>query len=570
MSEQKELHALFSKKPAGELRKAVFAVEATFPEAIKQSWPNLTIGILIAISLSAFAHVSSFLTAYIAPTSSWASAAITIAKGAAFVLEHLSVGFWVSSIAVLFYEWGSQAKSLFVLSQELGRLLQKEGEIAIRGGMTKILPLRPDLLRAHEKFVKALIDLDSAENWARDADVAFLTLFVEHAATYGGQLRTLRDHLIHDADDAGRPFHLDFTKLDYADKILTQWMDLLGEGKSDGYDTMSNPRTWSALKSGGFKEAGRKAVSRGAKMRRIFIMGREDDIHSVEDVRNLISHYQFAVCAKDQGKGSYRIQIATPEIFTPLAIPLENQHYGIFKKTVGDTTSSVAFKVKGTDVANFELVAVPPDGDLARDFNEIWDSLESSDEGPVVPETRNAIHEGASRFLDAVLSREARHLKKQQRRDDEAADKTDSHVEIVSTLESWKKRHDLPLFRKEIEPFAVRHLLVLSQGENEGAVVEEFRKEYAGATAGRGTREVKACHEDTFNERSRRWLASPRCQFVGPKGEPVHHCVFTLECEDDLSNFFLLSEDSMTKSMDYTKSFNRVWLLDSNTKIDIS
>jgi len=528
-------------------------------EALKQAWPYILVGMSIGVVCSVLAHVlnGALEAIKVKPgLTSLKAASAGVIFGLQFLLHHLSVGFFVSSIAVFFYEWGSHAKSALRLSQELGHLLQKQGEASVESGMRGMFkePKDKELLKHHREFIGALRKLDQKKNRGREADVAFLTLFVEHAAKFGGQLLTLRRHLwgAEPGDELGRQFHLDFTKFDYADKILLNWMNLLGKG--DSYVTMSNPRTWSALKSGHFKEAGVRAVARGAKMRRIFIMGRSDDQHSTEDLRNLIGHYQFAVSSEKQGDGSYEIQIAAPTVFEPLGVKPEDQHYGIFTAHFAPDPEkermAVAFKVVGAEVENFELVAVGRGGKLERNFEDIWASLQSSTDGPLVGKGGRASHEGAGRFLNAVMTREVGFLKSSEVR-----------LEIVSNSDSWTVQHDLPDFWKAIEAVPVRHLFVPE--DDDAATLTASRNMAADVRAAHGSNwEIKVC-VDKLNPRQRKWLA-PRWQFIDADGRPLHGCVFTLNCEDDYSDFFLVKEDSPTQATDYTMNFKLVWDLEKN------
>ena len=424
----------------------------------------------------------------------------------AFLSEHLSVGFFVSSIAVFFYEWGAHAKDALDLSHQLGDLLDARGVRAIEDGMTELFERNEPLLGAHRRFIKELHSLDTDQNWARDADAAFLTLFVKQAADHAERLRSLREHLQLNPYDADQEFHLDFVQTsEFADKILTEQMSLLRTG--DSYDTLSNPRTWSALKTG-FYKACAEAVKQGAQMRRIFIMGREDDFHQKEDVRNLVDHYRLAASASiPNAKGGwYKIQIATPAVFLPFHVQAGDQHYGIFRHK----RDAVAFKVVGNDVSNFVLVAAPPLGELARNFDQIWKHLEWV--GPIVADDKKLAQKGLSRFIDAIFSREVGHLAR------------DGRFEIVSTLASSKTRCDLPLLTAALKEkgIEVREFFVLSTNEQ---VADAPAATLAQGEA--GTWIVKTCRADYAREQFPNWKF-PHCRFING-AIPAHPYVFSIE-----------------------------------------
>ena len=469
-------------------------------------------------------------------------------------LEHLSNGLFVSSIAVLFYEWGSHAKHALDLSTRLGELLRAKGQKAIADGMETMFVDWPELRERHGHFIEALRELNENKNRGREADMKFLTLFVEHGAKYGGQLRRVRQHLAAPDDDDERPFHLDFTKLDYADNILTHWMGFLGPG--DSYVTLSNPRTWSALKRRKFQNAGGDAVTRGAHIQRIFVMDRKDDEHSPADIHNLIAHYQFAASRQQQERGRYEIQIATREVYAPRDIKPENQHYGVFTARFGFQESgkdvkpmSVAFKVMDGKVENFELVVVGPEGELVRNFKEIWESLQLSGDGPLINADGKPTATGPSRFLDAVMSREVNHLTRPGR---------PYVVEIVSTPASWSEplRHSTPSLDKAIAGFEVRHLFVLDRSEQ--------RRELADHLSVRATDppwRVATVVASEVAERTRHWLV-PHWRIMEGEGKDrrsLHDCIFTLSCKPDLSNFFVNPMDSPVRAADYSRNFDEVW-----------
>jgi hypothetical protein len=157
MEQRQRGHAghLVAELPDVGLREAINAASRTFNDALKRSSVYMGTGIVIAmIFMAGNALVDSF--AHTIPRDSVLSGAvrsslITLAK----LLDHLSVGFFVSSIAVVFYEWGSHAKHALDLSLQLGQLLRAEGEDRIRLGMQATFAGRDALQAQHEKFIAA-------------------------------------------------------------------------------------------------------------------------------------------------------------------------------------------------------------------------------------------------------------------------------------------------------------------------------------------------------------------------------------------------------------------------------
>lgn len=510
-------------------------------EALQQTWSYMLFGVVVGGIL---AYASSRLTG-----------STGVKHFFEELFEHLSNGLFVSAIAVLFYEWGSHAKHALHLSNQLGELLRSKSELAIAEGMRGLFPDWQGLCDTHGKFIESLKVLNDHKNRGRDADMQFLALFVEHGEMYAEQLLTVRKHLGAPHDEDERPFHLDFTKLDYADNILTHWMGLLGHG--DTYVTLSNPRTWSALKRGKFRDSGGPAVRRGVHIRRIFVMDHENDVYSPNDIHNLIGHYQFAADRKKQAPGTYEIQIATKTVYEPRNIKPENQHYGVFTARFGfregdesDKPASVAFKVMDGNVENFELVVVKPNGDLVRNFDEIWESLQLSKEGPLIDAKGRPTVQGPGRFLDAVLTREVKKLTERG---------GTFCVEIVSTPESWASKelhHDTPALDKAIANYEVRHLFVLDK--------EKQRTDLASsvpARTGAAAWSARTVIASNCDDPVRHWLV-PQWRIVEVRDgvrKSLHDCVFKLTCKSDLSDFFLTKADSPVTAADYAWNFSEVW-----------
>jgi hypothetical protein len=129
-------------------------------------------------------------------------------------------------------------------------------------------------------------------------------------------------------------------------------------------------------------------------------------------------------------------------------------------------------------------------------------------------------------------------------------------MEIISTRASWK-HYDLPKFSKATADFEVCHLFVLERGDTDSQIAE-LTKSQRESRANRKAKWNVGLYTEKADDRRRQWL-KPRWQFLDAAGKPLHHSVFNLHCANDLSDFFLMPEDSPTKAVDYAKSFTELW-----------
>ncbi len=459
--------------------------------------------------------------------------------------EHLSDGVIVSAFAVFFWEWGSQAKQMVIVGTKIDQLANLAGVAAIEEGMkTTFQSVETSLLDVHKDLVSQMVKLADLRNWARRADIEFLVAFLNQARGYAKTLAEFRYQLIQNPkSDHLAPIAFE-NSFDLADQILTEQMNILKTG--DTYVTLSNPRTFSKLKRT-FLDAGEKAVMRGAQIRRVFILSPAGDLWTNSDIRNLLKHYTFAAqhASENGNHGWYKIQFAKPEVLDYLKVGVNDRHYGIF--THDD--HGVGFKVKGDEVSEFFLTNEPPEGNLAKDFNAIWSHLARGG-------ARVSMEGGAesSRFLDAVLEREARYV----------SGMNTPRLQLVSTIQSWSTRRSLPEFWKRLRETSpttegivqLRHLFVL----NPDQTPENARDAIAAtnvndnARPGNGPWEVRWCRVSKDTETL---LGEYRCQFLSAE-EPVHaNYVLSLKCDNQLSDCVIPLE--LHEPDEYAKKFAECW-----------
>jgi hypothetical protein len=525
-------------------------VSNRFPEAWRRSMWYMAIGIAIGTVFTVGATVLDHQP----KGDDWLS---SLTVGLVFFLHHVGLGLFVSSTAVLFYEWGAHAKDALDLSTQLGSLLEREKLEAISHGMDETFESRTELRRVHKQFIEKLHWLDDEKgNWARDADVAFLTLFVEQAADYAVRLAKLRHDLNEQNRDAEQG--IDFTRTtEFAPRILIEQMKLLKE--RDGYDTFSNPKTWSALrtpirepKAYGFFEAGGDAVKNGVKIRRVFIMnGGGVDHYTTNDVKNLYQHYAMADSPNSENDkgGSYRIHFTTSEVFQGLGIPETERHYGIFRH---HDKGAVAFKVVGDDVATFRLVAAPFGSALDVNFEKVWSRLEGRSQ---------TAREFADGFIDLVLWREL------------CLRASDVSLQLVSRFTTWRAlwgdTRNLPKLRAALPDIPIRHLFVLDENETHEEVVAALRGAEGVAAPGTKNWQIRTCTRADVRRRNPKW-SFPHCRFVHSDNTAVHPYVFSFECREEtcrgdncscvtLARFLVEKTDV---AMDYGEPFNHWWKAD--------
>lgn len=190
----------------------------------------------------------------------WAWKIIIAAR---YILEHLGIGFIVSTVAVYFYEWGSHARRLTDISVELLRELKIQRKIGERQEHLRIA-LKGDrsALDAINGLIKSLVELGDPSY--KDIVLRLLNGVRKNAAA----LSSL-DH-VNNSRFIGPP-----AAATIVDSILSAHMNALNAG--DTYQVVSDLASWQEGRLPRFREATRIAVTeRGASVQRVFNILNED------------------------------------------------------------------------------------------------------------------------------------------------------------------------------------------------------------------------------------------------------------------------------------------------------
>jgi hypothetical protein len=439
-------------------------------------------------------------------------------------IDHLAAGFFVSAVAVFFYEWGAHVKHAIGLSDRLVSFLSDSEKYA-KYGLREVLGAGNDTLIKHQQqFIAAVADLHRKNEWYSAGYVTFLARFIRVASENAESLHLLSSDMLRNPHHV-RPYILSIPGPEiYADDMLTEQMNALVE--DDHYDTFSNPETW-LVPLVRFKEAGDAAVERGVHIRRMLILG---DTYSESDSAILTGHFRSALTTA--GKGSYSIQIIDTTYLRDVLRMSSRPHYGIFRHG----PSALLFEVEGPPtLTKFRLVG----GSLAADarsedlsekanlFERAWKITEQ--DRPLT----------AAGFVDLILEREVRHIVPGGRYDAVSTIAANANLEQRRLAES--------LSAAIASGVAVRRIVAMQPGDKrDHPLIRRYVDEAQAFPPGGYI--VKVCQAEVFAG-----LETPFVTIHRTAGRP-HRDVFAESCSDDLSDF-LIEE----RSSQYAQRFDLAW-----------
>lgn len=277
-----------------------------------------------------------------------------------FLLEHLGIGFFVSSVAVYFYEWGAHVKKLTDLMvyykeeiEKQGILTERKGRDALSGCLEIMLSKGGTEKQKHLiiDMIEKIGDLSKVSGSAgeRYASVVY-SMLEELNHNTNSLLKLTRTD---DADDV-YTFQISAAhKL--ADAVLAAQMTSLG--KEGSYTVVSDLTSWRKDQLLSFRKETRKAVLGGASVRRIFNLFLEGAINlSEEDVRNIINaHMRYSVEWSAEGSGRYDIALFGVDELKRLSVGdrfhAEREHFGVFARG-GEVAQ---FEVREPDLSYIEI-----------------------------------------------------------------------------------------------------------------------------------------------------------------------------------------------------------------------
>jgi hypothetical protein len=297
--------------------------------------------------------------------------------------QHISEGFFVASVAVLLYEWGAHFKELMTQSNQLSetirlhvrKIMDASARDAVKHGVQELLDMRSEALATEcDRLLASVVSLYERGGWCRHAYLSFINIMLNSLRHNAENLVKLSNELALDQEPESDfklrlpdPGHL-------ADVVLSKVIDALDDAGQ--YLAVSDIDSW--LKIPEYVKRQKKAVARGVRIRRIFVVPDPPPWHAT---KILLDHYGYTRSWLTNGgsghrHGAYEIRIMRLEHFmkSPLSAM---RHFGVFKPSrVGD--AAVMFEVTSTDLSSFRLRGI--EASFLPDFESLW--LEEADRTP--------------------------------------------------------------------------------------------------------------------------------------------------------------------------------------------
>jgi hypothetical protein len=363
------------KEASGELR-------PTF----RTAWPYVLLGVFVGgvLLLLQFVFVN---VKWLPEASIWAR-----------MLEHLGVGFLVSSIAVFGYEWsGHIHKTLNAgdnlikagerLDLELARihLIREERDrSAVERGFR-------DFLGVGDQTVDEVVDhfmsiVDSVHKLVEQNNpkfVKFISVMLDELIV--GNANTLVE--IGQGDRRGElPFQLDSAAC--AVRLLTAQMDSMDRG--DEYLVVSDVVSWEDNRLDEFQDATRRAIARGVTVRRVFNLLRDERKMAWERVEKILKQHcnDAKGMRRENGDPGYEVRyVLNPSGLSERGaseLDLANQHFGLFVQ--GDRKSIIRIKVNKDDLSDLSFWRnhEVPEREDRRRFQRIWEMAELLNDEAVI------------------------------------------------------------------------------------------------------------------------------------------------------------------------------------------
>jgi len=279
------------------------------------------------------------------------------------VMEHGGLGLIVSALAVFGYEWRSNAKKAFDLTEELVRLREVEGIEAIHRGLEAVfggevhnLPENlKTVFNSLKKVIAAIQELNKNKSWANRQYIGFVSDLLDTSLLNAVNLSNLEKEEVNWMD-----FIVPVTAAKLADKFLAKHMMALTAG--DTYEVISDFTSWQGRQLEEFhNDATKQAVKNGAEVIRVFnLLSVRDEEVSEEQVREILRKHLKD--ARDwTGEKGYKVKVFGFEDFAVLRrnFPQDfkdkkramDSHFGIFKHR----NEIVCVMVREADLSKMQL-----------------------------------------------------------------------------------------------------------------------------------------------------------------------------------------------------------------------
>ncbi|HEX8844311.1 MAG TPA: hypothetical protein VF791_06690 [Pyrinomonadaceae bacterium] len=294
------------------------------------------------------------------------------------LVEHLGVGFLVSSIAVFFYEWGSHAKKMQQLNERLLQWERAKPEENLTRSIRRLF--NPDDEREASGEVKELSVyckelvmhisklLQNRNSWCNDQHVDFLLYFLKSYLVKNAKTFTsLNDENVR----AKLPFVVPQNAAELTSSLLTYYMQTLNTG--DSYISISNLPVWQNDQLTEFHKATTEAMKRGVKVRRIFNFARNYRV--VIGISEAIYILELHLKYVETSEGNYQVKVlGQHELKKSTSKNLESRigdaHFGIFRHD----KEALRLEVRGPELSEMFITKeeIYTEGRDDRLFDEAW------------------------------------------------------------------------------------------------------------------------------------------------------------------------------------------------------
>ena len=287
------------------------------------------------------------------------------------LIEHIGIGLIVAAIAVVAYEFVSEAWKAQIHSWALVNLLVLGAEDRLESAHKMLLGRNADRLeplRDAAKYAATLLD-EKNHSWATDASVEFLGELTETMKRSAQTIMEVNDYLRPSTALGKRDLKFaDPSKL--TDSLLKKL--LLAMPPLSKYCAVSNALIWKDLTD--FRDAHQQAIEKGVTIQRVFVLFQDEDaiIADADAITTIYHHYELSHQWKGKHEARYEMRFVTAKRYRKLAERLSaKKHFGVFRPA-SSPEKNLVFDVTEHNLSEFDVSTVGPSSPFIREFDELW------------------------------------------------------------------------------------------------------------------------------------------------------------------------------------------------------
>jgi hypothetical protein len=337
-----------------------------FIEVVKTNWRVLSIGLFLGLLFAGFPAIFEH----------WSH---EHPVGGFFLglFEHLGIGLIVAALAVIAYEWVSEARRAQIHSSELVHLLMLGAKDRLESTHKMLLGPNADHMEPLRDFTASVATIADADDWLSKPLVAFFSHVASKASQNAKSLEHVVAELRTQRNTAAR-FPLVFAEPPkLTDFILEQLLLALPPGSR--YSAVSNALIWKDLTD--FRDSHENAIEAGVTIQRIFIIFQKADAVTADAqaIATIYAHYDLSQkWGVSEKGGRYQTRFVTAEQYDKKAPRLaQRKHFGVFRPP---DRNALAFDVIDDDLSKFDILAAGPASEFTHDFDELWKVLPELDD----------------------------------------------------------------------------------------------------------------------------------------------------------------------------------------------